>query len=168
MAKKAVKTIQRLSLAFKIMAGLMFFAGLMGFLLNSLIAVLARYSPLGPDSLFEQSKALSLIIKNFGGLAALQVAVSVFIFYASVQFSKFQAWARNFFELLAWSLLLLNIGVGIFIGAFSSSEIPQFVKSMAVVNTVFWAIPLLILIWSLRKKEVRAHFGGSGGDGFRQ
>jgi FtsH-binding integral membrane protein len=155
MSDKAEKIIQGVSLTFKVLAGLMLFAGLMGYLIASLISILAQHSPLGPDSLFEQSAPWSLMLKNIGILATGQVIVAVFIFYASTQFSKLQAWARDALEFLAWFLLVFNIGLGVFLIVSSSLTSPAFLKSVVAVYTVLWTILMVILIWNLRKKEVR-------------
>ncbi|HEX3047798.1 MAG TPA: hypothetical protein VHY08_23805 [Bacillota bacterium] len=158
MTDKVEKIIQGVSLTFKVLAGLMLFAGLMGYLIASLISILAQHSPLGPDSLFEQSAWWSFMLKNIGFLAAGQVIVAGFIFYASTQFSKFRAWTRDALELLAGFLLVINIGLGVFLIVSSPSSSSAFLKSVVAVFTALWTILMLILIGYLRKKEVREAF----------
>jgi hypothetical protein len=158
MTEKAEKIIQGLSLAFKILAGVMLFLGLAEFLISSLIAILAQHSPLGPNSLFEQSGLLAFVLKNFGGLAFGQVAFSIFIFYTSVQFSKFQAWARTGFELIVWILLIFNLGVGVFLMTSGPANLSSFVKTMVVLYMGFWVIFFFIVIGLLQKREIREAF----------
>lgn len=158
MVAKTEKIIERLSLTFKILAGLMFFAGLFGYLVSSLISILARNSPLGRESLFELSAPLAFVFKHIGVLSAGQVILAGFIFYASVQLSKFQEWAREALEFVVWFLLAVAIGIGAFSIAVSPLSVSVFLKSLLTASAVFWTIPLLIIVWFIRKKEVREVF----------
>ena len=82
-----------------------------------------------------------------------QIIISGLIFYTSFKFLKYQSWARNVLEFFSW----LVLGFIILFGALFMiiiPHVPLLIKIMFVVSMCFWAVPVLVLIRLIRKKEV--------------
>jgi hypothetical protein len=154
-AEKIQKIINGLGLTFKIIAIFMFCSALLGLVMYCVIAKLAGkyYSSNG----FEQSLLLSFVFKHFAVLAVLQIVIAMGIFYSSLQFIKLRLWALNILEIFAWFFL----GFIICYAGFNIAFLPSSSYAFKVISTAgigFWAIPVLLLIWLLRKQEVRDTF----------
>jgi len=158
MNENAQKFINGLGLTFKIISGLMFASAMLGFLMYCVITVFTggKFSPAAGD--FAQSAVLSFMFKHYVVLALGQAVIAAGVFYASFRFIKLKRWARHVLEGFAWLLVGFVIWSAGFLTVGSPLNLPLFAKLMMAASMGFWIIPLGILIWLLRKREVREAF----------
>lgn len=154
MIEKSKKIIKNLGLVYKILSGFMFFSGVMGLLVYSIFVISFGYFPPISDGLFRQSTILSFLFKNFAIFALGQIIISGFVFYASFKFLKYQSWARKVLEVFSWLIIGFIILFAILSITIITFRIPLLVKVMFTASICFWAVPILILIWFIKKKEV--------------
>jgi hypothetical protein len=118
-----------------------------------------------------QLGVMEVIFQHFGLIALVQVAFAAFILIASIQFLRLRRWARTALEVIAWLGLVYVVGNGIFLVSFvitvtssvpfaeGASELSPilgiFAAVMGSVVTLFWAIPLVVIIIFLRGKTIR-------------
>jgi hypothetical protein len=161
-AKKAQRIINGLGLTFKIITGLMFGSGMMGFVMYLVITTVAGSEfPPADGSFTELSPLLSFVLKHYAALALSQAIIAAGLFYTSFQFVKLRPWARNVLEKFVWILGGFVICFTAFMLIFPSVSLSLLPKLMMAASMVFWLVPVAILLWLLRKREVKAAFKNS-------
>ncbi|MBN1255800.1 MAG: hypothetical protein JXA50_11050 [Deltaproteobacteria bacterium] len=151
---------------------LMIFSGGMGFMAFSFMQHMGGEAapPIPEDAPF-QFGVMEVIFQHFGLIALVQIALAAFILIASIQFLRLRRWARTALEVIAWLGLVYFVGFGIFFVASwiaMTSNIPFsegasgpspmfgiFGAVMGFVVTLFWAVPLVVIIIFLRGKIIR-------------
>jgi uncharacterized membrane protein YhaH (DUF805 family) len=154
-AEKKYETIRKLGLTFKIIAAFMLLSAMLGLVMYFVKIDLSGNNH--SNDVFEQSVLLAFVFDHFTVLALLQILIAIGIFYSSVQFIKLRLWARNVLEIFTWFFMGFILCFSVFMITFSSVSSTLF-KSMTAVSMGCWAIPVLLLIWLLRKQEVKDAF----------
>jgi hypothetical protein len=159
LAEKTKKIINGLGLTFKIITGLMFGSGMMGFVMYLVITAIAGSEfPPTDGSFTELSPLLSFVLKHYAVFALSQAIIAAGLFYTSFQFVKLRPWARNVLEKFVWILGGFVTCFTTFMLIFPPVNISLLPKLMMAASMVFWLAPVAILLWLLRKREVKAAF----------
>jgi magnesium-transporting ATPase (P-type) len=159
MMDKTQRLINGLGLTFKIITGLMFGAGIMGLLMYAVMtAITGGEFPPADGSEAQLSPLLAFLLKHYALLALAQAVVAAGLFYTSFQFVKLRRWARNVLEKFVWFLGGLVICFAVFIIISPPFNLPSLAKFMMAASMGFWLIPVAIMIWLLRKREVKEAF----------
>jgi hypothetical protein len=162
MTDKTQRLINGLGLTFKIITALMFGAGVMGLLMYAIMtAITGGEFPPKDGSEAQLSPLLLFLLQHYALLALAQVLVAAGLFYTSFQFVKLRRWARNVLEKFAWLSGGFVICFAMFIIIFPPFNLPSLVKFGMAASMGFWLIPVAIVIWLLRKREVKEAFENS-------
>jgi hypothetical protein len=127
-------------------------------------------SPVPDSGLSPEFALMSFVFQNLGVLLAFQSVVALISIWAGVSLLRLRAWAKTAIEGLSWLGLLYTVGFGVYwlymwismagqmpgdVGQIDLDMFRTMGAVLGVVVTVTLAIPLGIMIWYLRGKEVR-------------
>ena len=171
MQKKQPTSITVIGWSFILSAALMIFSGVMGLAIANFMKQTTGEIPGMSQELPATLRIMDSFFQNFQFIALLQIAVSIFVLIAGIQFLKLRKWARNGLEVISWVGLILTVAFGI-IWVISwvsmSSKIPiqesasvqppmfgVFGAVMGGVVTLFWAAPIIVIIYFLRGKVIK-------------
>jgi hypothetical protein len=159
MKEKTQRIINGLGLTFKIITGLMFGSGLMGLVMYAIMTLAADGEfPPADGSFAEISPLLSFVLKHYVVFALSQVVVAAGLFFTSFQFVKLRRWARNILEKFVWLLGGFVSCFTVFVFIFPPVNLSLVLKLMMAGSMAFWLAPVAILLWLLRKREVKEAF----------
>ena len=129
-------------------------------------------SQVGGQRHMSASMGMRLAVSNYiVGLTVIQSALSIAAILAGVYFLKLRAWARGMLELLSWLTLISVIGMGFIwlplwmaasedllpnVTAVDMHKVKMIGAAVGGVVVIVAAIPLIVMIKSLRGKAVRA------------
>ncbi len=150
---------------------LMILSGGMGFAAFTFMKQTTGGVPPVPENIPGQLRVMKFVFQHFELIAMVQVAFAIFVIIASIQFLRLRRWARIALEVVAWLGLVYLVGFGIvwvvsWIGITSNIHLtegtvgpsPKFNMVGAIMGsvvTVFWAVPLVVIIIFLRGKTIR-------------
>lgn len=150
---------------------LMILSGGMGFAAFSFMKQSAGGVPPVPEDIPGQLRVMKFVFQHFELIAMVQVALGIFVIIASIQFLRLRRWARTALEVIAWLGLVYVVTFGIFwvvswIGITSNIPLTEgapgspplfgiFGAIMGSVVTLFWAVPLVVIIIFLRGKTIK-------------
>jgi hypothetical protein len=123
-----------------------------------------------PPAMPAELEALLPLFGHVGLSISIQLASAVITLVAGIAFLKLRAWARTTIEAICWLSLLYVVGLGIY-GTFSlaglAGNMPRGALPVSggaftavavvagIVVTAVFAVPLAVMIRSLRGREIR-------------
>ena len=138
-------------------------------MLSAAMVFLASRSML-PEGIFPHDPALALpdwIFRHLDSLAVAQTLVGMLAVVAGAAFLRLRAWARPILEIMAWIALAYVLGFAFFwartviaitshLGEDSAVHVPSTaIVAMGILATIALAIPLAVVIVTLRGETVR-------------
>jgi hypothetical protein len=121
------------------------------------------------------------LFRHWEAFAVIQICVAVITLFAAVQFLRLRPWARTYFETISWLGIAANLVFAVYFAIVwlsASSTVPEggmprvapgvfavFGVVAALSGALFGAVLPGVIIWLLRRPEVRSAFSRSPSDG---
>lgn len=148
-------------------------AGLIVYRFVSIQIALGNIEPI-PRDIIQIFGPFTGIFDNFGIFMIIQIIVFAYIIYVAVQFLKLKKWARDVLEVVSWLGIIITLIIGISL-IITGNDFVTTVRSMSetpappgffrliffsasATNLLFHLVPLGLIIWFLRKKELKKVF----------
>jgi hypothetical protein len=166
---KRPKSVTIIAWVWIITGVLMAMSGVMALLAYSMLKKMGGGQPL-PLEMPTGVESMMFLLKHLGLLVFLQLAVSFITLVAGIAFLRLRAWARTAIEAITWLSLVYVVGFG-FYSVYSWTRISGNIHMgaapvdtgaftivgllIAVLLIAVFAVPLIMMIRSLRGQEIR-------------